>query len=216
MPGVITKTKHGSTRARQQPFRGRPLAAAFFERDPLTVATELVGCWLVATSGRDMVGGPIVETEAYDEHDPASHSYGGLRPRNTVMFGPPGYLYVYKIYGMHWCMNISTGPRGFGAAVLLRAIAPLLGSDTMHARRGPRISERDLARGPGRLCAALGVDDALQGHRVNRAPLSVYAPHAPVSSIRRTPRVGISKNKDLRWRCVLRDSPWSSGPAKWR
>jgi DNA-3-methyladenine glycosylase len=169
----------------------------------------------------------IVEVEAYAWHDAASHSYGGQRPRNAVMYGPPGRVYVYFTYGMHWCANVVTGPTGSGQAVLLRAGEPLGGVDAMLAARrrgrgpgggsagpgGPRVALRDLCRGPARLAQALGVDGADSGRRLTAGR------DRPVGSIvvlddgvppPRTPgvgpRIGISKAVELPWRWWVPDS----------
>ncbi len=152
----------------------------------------------------------IVETEAYEQDDPASHAYRGRTPRVRVMFGPPGHLYVYFTYGMHHCMNVVTGPDGTGSAVLLRAAEPLEGMDRMSILRSTdRV--RDLCRGPARLAQAFDVDRSLNGADlvrgreiwIERNPWDVAAP------IRRGPRVGIRVGTDLPWRFWI-DGPWAS------
>lgn len=198
-------------------YSARPLGRSFFERPVAEVARDLLGVWLLSTVDGVLVGGPIVETEAYDEDDPASHSHTGRTARNAIMFGPAGRLYVYRSYGIHWCMNVVTGPEGQGAAVLLRAVDPQLGRAHMAARRGLEPTARDLTRGPGRLTQALGVDDRLQGHALRRIPLRL----APSRSATRpavlaTPRIGISKATQTPWRFVVADHPAVSGPRRLR
>ena len=174
---------------------------AFFARSAALVAPELVGMVLVAgqSSAR------IVEVEAYDPDDPASHSFIGERPRNRVMFERPGHLYVYRSYGLHWCANVVCGPVGVGAAVLLRAGEPTAGEESMWSRRPLAKTDRQLCGGPGRLCAALGIDgtdngvdllDPAAGLRLETAP-----PNRAVTALVRTVRVGITKAaaEPLRW-----------------
>ncbi len=180
------------------------LPADFFARDVVTVARALIGVTLLA----DGVGGPIVETEAYAAHEPASHSFRGPSPRNAAMFGPVGHAYVYRIYGLHWCLNTVCGAPG--SAVLIRAIEPVHGIDRMTARRGD-MPLRQLCAGPGRLCQALGIGGALDGHRLDAAPFDlVDAPLTPDLHI--GPRIGITKAAELPWRFGLAGSPFLSRP----
>jgi DNA-3-methyladenine glycosylase len=167
--------------------------------DPVAAARDLIG-WTLLVDG---VGGPIVETEAYRHDDPASHAFPGLTARNAVMFGPPGRLYVYLSYGIHWCMNITCGPEGTGAGVLIRAIEPAAGIEVMRARRG-RDRLRDLTSGPGRVGQALGAGRHLAG-----APADLRAPRQPRQVVETT-RVGISKGVDLPWRFLDPGSPYVS------
>ena len=158
----------------------------------------------------DGVGGVVVETEAYAPDDPASHSYRGRTARNATMFGPPGHLYVYRSYGVHWCANIVCGEDGVGSAVLLRALEPTMGVDEMRARR-----RRDdislLCAGPGRLCQALGISGEHDGLALDREPLAVYAP-IEAAEIVAGPRIGITQARDQPWRYTLRSSPFVSRP----
>jgi len=187
---------------------GMRLGLGFFARPVGDVAPELIGCTLLVGG----VGGTIVETERYQQDDPASHSFGGPRGRALVMFGPPGRLYVYRSYGMHWCLNLVCEPEGRGAAVLIRALAPTHGLEAMHARRGA-LPERLLCAGPGRLCAALGVDRSLDGaSAVDRdAEVAVHDRtwRVPVVS---GPRIGVTKAADRPWRFGLAGSPFLSRP----
>jgi DNA-3-methyladenine glycosylase len=170
-------------------------------------APALLG-WTLLVDG---VGGTIVEVEAYEESDPASHSFGGPRGRNAVMFGPPGHLYVYRSYGLHACANVVCGPAGTGAAVLLRALGPLHGLERMRARRGVEPA-RLLCAGPGRLCQALGIGAEHDGAALEQPPFSLQPPSAP-PEVAATPRVGITKAAERPWRYVVRGSPWlSRGP----
>ncbi|KQT59760.1 3-methyladenine DNA glycosylase [Methylobacterium sp. Leaf456] len=177
--------------------------AAFFDRPAATVAAALIGHVLLVEG----VGGAIVETEAYDRTDPASHSFSGPTKRNASMFGPPGRAYVYRSYGLHWCLNLVCEP---GSAVLLRALAPSAGLDTLRARRG-LTDPRRLCAGPGRLAQALGIDSSYDGVPVDRAPFAWEPPAGPVS-VAATTRIGITKGADTPWRFLLAGSPFVSRP----
>jgi DNA-3-methyladenine glycosylase len=167
-------------------------------------APALIG-WTLLLDG---VGGRIVEVEAYAADDPASHSYRGPTRRTAVMFGPPGHLYVYRSYGLHWCANIVCEKAGRGAAVLLRALEPTDGLDEMRARRGVA-DVRLLCAGPGRLTQALGLTREHDGADLTRPPFALVPPAAPVP-IERTPRIGITKAVEQPWRYVEAGSSWSS------
>ena len=175
-----------------------------FEADAVVVARRLVGASIYV----DGVGGRIVETEAYDHDDPASHSFRGPTARNAAMFGPPGHAYVYRSYGIHWCLNLVCREAGHGAGVLLRAIEPLAGIERMRERRGP-VPLRLLCAGPGRLGQALGITQALDGRPVDAAPFALRAAKRPVEVID-GPRIGISKAREQRWRFGLAASAWLS------
>ncbi|GGH07350.1 putative 3-methyladenine DNA glycosylase [Alsobacter metallidurans] len=181
---------------------------AFFARDAETVARALIGATLLV----DGVGGVIVETEAYDREDPASHSFRGETPRNGAMFGPPGRAYVYRSYGMHWCFNVVCGPGPTGAAVLLRAIEPAAGLDAMRERRG--LSDaRLLCAGPGRLCQALGVTRAHDGLPLSAPPFRLLASDGP-TAVLAGPRIGITKGVETPWRFALAGSRFLSRPLR--
>ena len=158
----------------------------------------------------DGVGGVIVETEAYEPDDPASHSFGGKSRRNETMFGAPGHLYVYRSYGIHWCANVVCREDGVGAAVLLRALEPTAGLDAMRARRGVDDS-RLLAAGPGRLTQALGISAAHDGLDVSSSPFALAPPSSPVQVVE-SPRVGITRAADRLWRYSLAGSTFVSRP----
>jgi DNA-3-methyladenine glycosylase len=167
-------------------------------------ARMLIG-WTLTMDG---VGGRIVETEAYHFEDPASHSFAGPTARNGVMFGPPGVVYVYRSYGMHWCMNLVCGPQP-GSAVLLRAIEPTVGIDLMIVRRGVDDLRR-LCSGPGRLCEALSVTRKQNGLRVDEAPFALEP--GPATEVVVGPRIGITKAVDVPWRFGEAGSRFVSKP----
>lgn len=193
---------------------GGPLPASFFARPAAEVAPDLLGRLIHSTvggTGAETLG-RIVEVEAYlGAADPASHAAEriGRTARNETMFGRPGTLYVYLSYGIHWCMNAVTDREEHAGAVLIRAVEPLAGLDTMRARRGTK--DRDLLRGPGRLCQALGVTRDLDGHRLQEPPLTFHPgePLAPADIVA-GPRIGISKAVDWPLRFFERGSPWVS------
>ena len=170
------------------------------------VARELVGATLLV----DGVGGVVVEAEAYAPEDPASHSFRGRTERNATMFGPPGGLYVYRSYGIHWCANAVCGPEGVGSAVLLRALEPTHGLEEMRARRGLE-DARLLCSGPGRLTEALGITGDHDGLLLDRPPFLLLPADGPVELVA-GPRVGITRAGDLPWRYSLRSSPFVSRP----
>jgi len=184
----------------------RQLRPRDFAGDSHDVALALVGAVLLV----DGVGGRIVETEAYDRQEPASHSFSGPTPRNEAMFGPPGRAYVYRSYGIHWCLNFVCREAGHGAGVLIRAIEPLYGIDAMRARRGLD-DVRLLCSGPGRVGQALGITRELNGLRLDQAPFKVLAPAESVA-VARGPRIGISKAMEVHWRFGLAGSRFLSRP----
>jgi DNA-3-methyladenine glycosylase len=176
----------------------------FFARSVHEVAPDLIGCTLLV----DGVGGRIVEAEAYDQEDPASHGFRGATERNRSMFGPPGLAYVYRSYGIHWCLNLVCEEEGVAAAVLVRALEPTHGLDRMRGRRGAE-DARLLCSGPGKLCQALGVHRGHDGLPLDRPPFELLAGRGGVE-IARGPRVGITAAADLPWRYGLADSPFLS------
>lgn len=173
----------------------------FLVGDSADVSRQLIG-WRFyhqEPSG-ELVGGVLCETEAYHQDDAASHSYNGLTERNRVMFGPSGFLYVYFTYGMHWCANIVTGPTGTAQATLLRALIPDSGLDTIRKRRAGR-TDHELTNGPAKLCQALNMSGADNGK-----PLGgefILLPPTQTYHVEATPRIGITKNRDVLWRFVL-------------
>ena len=184
----------------------------WLEATAVETAPRLLGCHLVRTVEGQQVTGRIVEVEAYDQTDAASHSYRGQTPRTDVMFGPPGHLYVYFTYGMHYCCNVVVGPRGHGAAVLIRAIEPLSGKRYMAQQRGDRPS-RELTNGPAKLCQALMINRDLNGHDLNREPLRLERSTLKDNEqIVQTTRIGISRAQNVPWRFYIRDNPWVSRP----
>jgi DNA-3-methyladenine glycosylase len=186
-------------------------------RPVVEAARGLLGCVLVSTVGGERTAGVIVETEAYDgPNDPASHAatVSGPTRRNRVMFGPPGRAYVYRSYGVHWCMNVVTGADGTAQAVLLRGLVPLDGADVMARRRSGALP---LAAGPGRLCAALGITGALYGHDLREPPLQLLSGWSvPSDLIAVSPRIGIAEARDWPYRFFVRGSAGVSRPGSRR
>lgn len=182
----------------------RRLDVHFFERDAVTLAGALIGVTLLV----DGVGGPIVETEAYTPDDPASHSYRGQTPRNASMFGPPGRAYVYRSYGIHWCLNLVCGRGEAGSAVLIRAIEPRHGLERMRERRGLE-SARLLCSGPGRLAQALGVTIEQDGLPLDAPPFELFAA-LDAMEVATGPRIGITRAVEQPWRFGLSGSPFLS------
>lgn len=217
----------------------------FLENPSDVAAPLLLGCTLTRTitlnGEKHKLVARIVETEAYDQDDPASHAFGGPSERNAAMFGPAGHLYVYVSYGMHHCCNVVCGPEGFGSGCLVRAVEPLEGVEVMRelreagragkahtghagkeqaeragkaqaerARKHP-LKLRDLTNGPGKVCAALGIDKELYGHELTVEPLVLeFAPLLPGETIGRSPRVGISKNIDAQKRFFIEGNEFVS------
>jgi DNA-3-methyladenine glycosylase len=177
---------------------------ADFQGNSHEVAQALIG----ATLSVNGVAGRVVETEAYDRLDPASHSFSGPTARNQAMFGPPGRAYVYRSYGIHWCLNFVCREEGHGAGVLIRALEPLAGLDLMRQRRGVD-DVRLLCSGPGRVGQALGIQGQMNGLRLDQAPFDVRFPAEPQPVVK-GPRIGISKAKEVHWRFGMRDSPFLS------
>jgi DNA-3-methyladenine glycosylase len=183
---------------------GARLGCDFFARGVHVVARELIGATLLV----DGVGGSIVEVEAYHPEDPASHGFRGRTARNASMFGPPGHAYVYRSYGVHWCLNLVCEEQGTAAAVLIRALEPMQGLDQMRVRRrtdDPRL----LCSGPGRLCEALAVTREHDGLALDRAPFELRAGAHPVQ-VGTAPRIGITRAVELPWRYVLAGSRYLS------
>lgn len=201
----------------------------FLENPSDVAAPLLLGCTLtriITLNGeKHKLVARIVETEAYDQDDPASHAFGGPSERNAAMFGPAGHLYVYVSYGMHHCCNVVCGPEGFGSGCLVRAVEPLESVEVMRelreagragkeqaerARKHP-LKLRDLTNGPGKVCAALGIDKELYGHELTVELLVLeFAPLLPRETIGRSPRVGISKNIDAQKRFFIEGNEFVS------
>jgi len=184
------------------------LARDFFARSVHEVAPDLIGVTLLV----DGVGGRIVEVEAYDQEDPASHGFRGPTPRTTAMFGPPGHAYVYRSYGIHWCLNLVCDRPGRAEAVLVRALEPTHRLDLMRARRSVQ-AERALCSGPGKLCQALGVTIAHDGLPLDEPPFELLAREG-TPSIATGPRIGITRAAELSWRYGLGGSPYLSRPLR--
>jgi DNA-3-methyladenine glycosylase len=184
----------------------RRLRRSFFARSVHEVAPELIGATLLF----DGVGGTIVEVEAYDQDDPASHSFRGMTPTTVSMFGPPGVAYVYRSYGIHWCLNFVCEPPGSASAVLIRALQPTDGLALMRRRRGLK-EERLLCAGPGRLCQALGITGDDSGLPLE-PPLFELRARATAPAIAVGPRIGLSVAVEQPWRYGLKGSRFLSKP----
>jgi DNA-3-methyladenine glycosylase len=185
---------------------GKPLKRSFFARNVLEIAPELIGATLLV----DGVGGVIVEVEAYHHTEPAAHSYRGPTTRNMVMFGPPGSVYVYRSYGIHWCVNFVCEKEGSAAAILIRALQPTHGIPAMRRRRGLH-DERLLCSGPGKLCEALGLSIAHNGLPLDAPPIALYRRTTEADVVTGV-RIGITKAADLPWRFGLKGSKFLSKP----
>ena len=200
---MVQKPKPATAAA---PRLGKPLKRSFFGRSVHEVAPDLIGATLLV----DGVGGIITEVEAYHHTEPAAHSFNGPTPRNRVMFGPPGFAYVYRSYGIHWCVNFVCEKEGEASAVLIRALQPTHGIAAMRRRRGLH-DERALCSGPGKLCEALGIT-------IKHSELPLDAPPIALHAWREKPdivagvRIGITKAVDLPWRYGLRGSRFLSKP----
>jgi DNA-3-methyladenine glycosylase len=183
------------------------LSRGFFVRSVHEVAPELIGVTLLVNG----VGGPIVEAEAYESAvDPSAHGYRGRTPRNASMFGPPGHAYVYRSYGIHWCLNLVCEAEGSAAAVLIRGLEPTHGIEVMEQRRG-LVDRRLLCAGPGRLCQALAVTRAHDGLALDEQPFDLL-PADSTRAVVTAPRIGISVATDLPWRYCAAGSPYLSRP----
>jgi DNA-3-methyladenine glycosylase len=192
-------------RSIEQPL-GKPLKRAFFARSVHEIAPDLIGAMLLV----DGNGGIIVEVEAYHHTEPAAHSFRGPSPRNLVMFGPPGYAYVYRSYGIHWCVNFVCEKEGSASAVLIRALQPTHGIPAMRRRRGLH-DERALCSGPGKLCEALGITDKHNGLALDAPPIALHA-RVGNPDIVSGVRIGITKAAELPWRYGLKGSRFLSKP----
>ena len=182
------------------------LHQSFFARSVHEVAPELIGASLLVNG----IGGRIVEVEAYHHTDPAAHSYGGQTLRNAVMFGPPGFAYVYRSYGIHWCLNFVCEEEGSASAVLIRALEPTAGIPAMRRRRGLK-DERMLCSGPGKLGQALAITQRENGLPLDRPPFELRA-RAIEPEVVTGPRIGITKAAEVPWRYGLKGSPFLSRP----
>src|SRR5215475_8985817 len=185
---------------------GKPLKRGFFSRSVHEVAPDLIGATLLVNG----VGGIIVEVEAYHHTEPAAHSYRGPTPRNQVMFGPPGFAYVYRSYGIHWCVNFVCEKDGSASAVLIRALEPTHGLPAMRRRRGLD-DDRALCSGPGKLTEALGITRAHNGLALDAPPFAVHARTRTVDVVSGV-RIGLTKAAELPWRYGLKGSKFLSKP----
>jgi DNA-3-methyladenine glycosylase len=191
------------------PPLSQALPHAFYDRTTTDVAQGLLCRVMVHETAEGPLAGLIVETEAYGPDDPANHAFRGMTRRNAAMFGPPGRLYVYRIYGMYWCCNAVTGPEGAGEAVLIRALEPLSGLDGMRRNRGIE-DVRLLCKGPGRLCQALGITGEHNGTDLAAGPVYIAGDGLGDPEVVETGRVGITKGADLPWRYYVAGSPYVS------
>jgi DNA-3-methyladenine glycosylase len=182
----------------------------FLSSSATEVAPQLLGCILERVVDNTLLRVRIVEVEAYDETDVASHSFNGETHRTSVMFGEAGHLYVYFTYGMHYCCNIVTGKKGSGEAVLIRAVEPIEGVEIMQSLRGNKTGS-DLTNGPAKTCQALAITSELNGHEISSPPLTLLpATLNPDETIIQTTRIGLSKAKDTPWRFYIKDNLYVS------
>jgi DNA-3-methyladenine glycosylase len=195
-----------TTLGQAAPNLGKPLKRAFFGRSVHEVAPDLIGTTLLVNG----VGGTIVEVEAYHHTEPAAHSYRGPTPRNQVMFGPPGFAYVYRSYGIHWCVNFVCEKEGSASAVLIRALEPTHGIAAMRRRRHLH-DERALCSGPGKLTEALGITNAHNGLALDAPPIALYA-RTEKPEVVAGVRIGLTKAVELPWRYGLKGSKFLSKP----
>jgi DNA-3-methyladenine glycosylase len=202
-PKMAQSTKSGRSAA---PVLGKPLKRAFFDRSVHEVAPDLIGATFLVNG----VGGIIVEVEAYHHTDPAAHSYNGPTPRNRIMFGPPGFSYVYRSYGIHWCVNFVCEEAGSASAVLIRALEPTHGLAAMRRRRGIG-DERALCSGPGKLCEAMGISIAQSELPLDKPPIALFA-RTQKPEIAIGIRIGITKAVELPWRYGRKGSKFLSKP----
>lgn len=190
-----------------------PLTQAFYNRDTLEVASDMLGCWLVREHNGEQMAARIVETEAYcGAEDSACHAHRRRSPRTEAMFGPAGHAYVYLVYGMHWLLNVVTEPEGSPCAVLIRAVEPIVNEAAMRATR--QATGKQLSNGPGKLTRALTIDKALYGHDMTQADKLWISTATHDAKIASGPRVGIDyaqpEHRDAPWRLWLEDNPWVS------
>jgi DNA-3-methyladenine glycosylase len=202
----MAQNRSSATSAAEPAIRklGRPLQRSFFGRSVHQVAPDLIGTTLLVNG----VGGIIVEVEAYHHTEPAAHSYRGPTPRNMVMFGPPGFSYVYRSYGIHWCMNFVCEKEGIASAVLIRALEPTHGLATMRRRRSVD-DPRALCSGPGKLCEALAISLKESALPLDQPPIALHARIGKFEVVSGV-RIGITKAVDLPWRYGLKDSRFLS------
>lgn len=186
------------------------LRRRFFAQPTLQVARKLLGKYLVLKQNGTLLSGKIVETEAYvGKDDPASHAFGRITPRNQIMYGPPGYAYIYFIYGNYFCLNFVTGKEGFPAAVLIRAIEPIDGIEKMSKNRGS-VTRENLTNGPGKLCQALGIDKGFNGWDITSNSLFVEDRNDKVDQIENSKRIGINQGTDKKWRFYIAKNSYVS------
>lgn len=215
MVDPLDQERRGSS-SRGAPPLGQVLEPAFYARPAVEVAPDLLGCVVHSSVGGIEVAGRIVETEAYTgPEDEASHARAstGRTTRNASMFAAAGTAYIYRIYGVHWCLNAVTDEAGHPAAVLIRAAAPLFGIEAARTRRGGVLPESALMRGPGNLCRALGIEGGLDGHSLRDAPLRILEGEGiPPNRIARGPRIGVTRAMELPLRFRVAGDPNVSGP----